>query len=372
MLSTINDACSTLKQGGMVILVDDENRENEGDLCILAEMATPENINFMATHGRGLICLTLTQERADSLDIPPMVSHNTSRFRTGFTVSIEAASGVSTGISAKDRAHTIRVAAAPDARAEDLARPGHIFPIIARNGGVLVRVGQTEGSVDLAKLCGAKVHAGVICEIMNDDGTMARMPDLELFAQKHNLPIISIADIIAYRLQQEGLVEEICKKTLPSGIAHGFDAHVLRSLIDNSQILALCIGLDNHNKQVPLVRVHSGSLWQDCFELSPNDTSLRQALETIRQHGCGALLYICEQTLDLCEALCPAQLQITTRDDDAINRPAPDTRLYGVGAQCLRALGISNMILLTDSPRKLGGLEGFGLHIVSHLAIATH
>ncbi|MFA5624842.1 MAG: 3,4-dihydroxy-2-butanone-4-phosphate synthase [Bradymonadales bacterium] len=367
MLAPIENAIAALARGEMVILVDDENRENEGDLCMLAECVRPEDINFMVTHGRGLICLSITEQRAQHLGLAPMVADNTSRFRTGFTVSIEAAEGVSTGISARDRAHTIRVASAVDARSSDLARPGHIFPIIARKGGVLVRVGQTEGSVDLARLCDAKVHAGVICEIMNEDGSMARMPDLEVFAKKHNLPIISVADIIAYRLRTESLLQECSRTIVTHGMASGFTAHVFRSLIDDSQVLALSIGLEKKGL-TPLVRVHAGSLWRDCFEFV-KDSSIREYLRRIREENSGVFVYLSDSLPDLSEIFCEIS---NKRSDDDINRPAQDTRIYGIGAQCLRALGISDMRLLTDSPRKLAGLEGFGLHIIEHLAMDAH
>ena len=224
MIATIDTAVQALSQGKMIILVDDENRENEGDLCMLAEHVTAQDINFMAHYGCGLICLTLTRERAEQLELPPMTPNNTSRFHTGFTVSIEAAQGVTTGISAADRATTIRAAVDPNAKPSDLARPGHMFPIIARDGGVLVRIGQTEGSVDLAKLAGAKVHAGVICEIMKDDGTMARMPDLEIFSQIHQIPIVSIADLVAWRLQRDALVSQVNEAEVTVGFAAGFHA----------------------------------------------------------------------------------------------------------------------------------------------------
>ena len=364
MLATIDDAIRTLQQGKMIILVDDEHRENEGDLCMLAEHLTPDAVNFMARYGRGLICLTMTQERLAELEIPPMTAHNTSRFHTAFHVSIEAAQGVTTGISAADRAHTMKLAASEHCRPGDLARPGHVFPIAARPGGVLVRIGQTEGSVDLSRLCGSKVPAGVICEIMNDDGTMARMPDLEIFAQIHNMPIVTIADLVAWRLRQESLVTKTHETILNDGIAKGFKAISFKSDIDGKTHLALTLNLDNATK-TPLVRVHSGAVWSDFLGLN-NDRSLNSALHRIQEYGCGVLLYI--QRDDSC--LETALNGNTMPDDDAINRVAPDTKLYGTGAQCLRALGISDMVLLTQSPKKLAALDGFGLKILDTLPLA--
>ena len=341
----------------MIILVDDEHRENEGDLCMLAEHVTPEDVNFMARYGRGLICLTLTQDRLRALDIPPMTAHNTSRFHTAFHVSIEAAQGVTTGISAYDRALTMKLASSAHCRPEDLARPGHVFPVAARPGGVLVRVGQTEGSVDLSKLAGSEIPAGIICEIMKDDGTMARMPDLEVFSQIHNIPIVTIADLVAWRLKRELLVEKTHETELREGIAAGFKAVTFRSTIDGATHLALIYHLDGD--KTPLVRVHSGAVWNDLLGLHDDDHALSLALNHIRTSGCGVLLYIQREHLALEDAITGASAQ----DDEAVNRVSPDTQLYGTGAQCLRALGITAMNLLTDSPKKLSAIEGFGLHI---------
>ncbi len=365
MLATIDDAIRTLQQGKMIILVDDEHRENEGDLCMLAEHLTPEAVNFMARYGRGLICLTMTQERLRELEIPPMTAHNTSRFHTAFHVSIEAAEGVTTGISAADRSHTMKLAASPHCKPSDLARPGHVFPIAARPGGVLVRVGQTEGSVDLSRLCGSEVPAGVICEIMNDDDTMARMPDLEIFAQIHDMPIVTIADLVAWRLQRESLVTKTCEKVLNDGIARGFKAISFKSDIDGKTHLALTLNLENTEK-TPLVRVHSGAVWSDFLGLNDDDHSLVTALQRIREYGCGVLLYIQRDDACLESALSGG----CAPDDEAINRVAPDTKLCGTGAQCLRALGISDMILLTQSPKKHAALAGFGLKILHTLPLA--
>lgn len=360
MHASVDSAVELLRQGKMIILVDDEHRENEGDLCMLAEHVTPDDINFMAHYGCGLICMTLTRERAEALELPPMVAQNTSRFHTGFTVSIEAAKGVTTGISAADRATTIRTAAAPNAVASDLARPGHVFPIIARDGGVLVRIGQTEGSVDLAKLAGANVPAGVICEIMKDDGTMARMPDLEIFSQIHQIPIVSIADIVAWRLTRESLVRKAEEKMLSDGIAAGFRAIVFHSNIDGASHLALCWNLDKINEITPCVRVHSGTVWNDLLGLNDDRDALKNALDTIKKHGCGVLLYIRRDNQDLDAALGAPQKM----DEEDVNRVPEQTRYYGIGAQCLRALNINDMILLTDTPKKLAALSGFGLRIV--------
>lgn len=369
MLASIEEAIDALKAGKMIILVDDVDRENEGDLCMLSECVTPDDINFMVTHARGLVCVTMTQERLDELAIPPMTSNNTSRFHTAFHVSIEAAQGVTTGISAADRAHTIRTAAAPDCRPEDLARPGHIFPISARPGGSLVRIGQTEGSVDLAKLANARVPSAVICEIMKDDGSMARMPDLEIFAQIHDLPIVTIADLVAYRLRSESLVERCHSEKLSKGIAQGFTAHVFKNKIDKSMHLALTLGWDESGTTTPLVRVHSGALWIDALALDESGKSLSSAIEQIRQNGCGILLYIANGKSDVQGAF---QGLMPDHDDDAKNRIAPDTRLYGIGAQCLRMLNVTEMALLTDTPKNFTALDGFGLKIVKSCSMSHH
>ena len=366
MLATIEQAVETLKQGKMVILVDDEHRENEGDLCMLAECVRPEDVNFMAHYGCGLICQTMTEQRLRDLEIPPMTAHNTSRFHTAFHVSIEAAEGVTTGISAADRAHTMRLAASTECKPESLARPGHVFPIAARPGGVLVRVGQTEGSVDLAKLCGCAVPSGVICEIMKEEGTMARMPDLELFSQIYEMPIVTIADLVAYRLRRETLLTRIHETKLTDGIAQGFTAISFRCTIDNSTHLALVWNLDNREKS-PLVRVHSGAVWNDLLGLNDGEHALQHALNRIREYGCGVLIYIHKPG----DALEDAFAIQKNNDDEAINRIAPDARLYGIGAQCLHELGISDMILLSDNPQKRTALDGFGLRIVDALKLGN-
>ncbi len=353
----IEQALEVLKQGKMIILVDDENRENEGDLCMLAKDVTPQDVNFMAHEGCGLICLTMTQDRLKSLHIPPMTAHNTSRFHTAFHVSIEAAEGVTTGISAADRAHTMKLAASSECTSEDLARPGHVFPIAARPGGVLVRIGQTEGSVDLARLCGCEIPAGIICEIMKDDGTMARMPDLEIFSQIHSIPIVTIADLVSYRLRSETLVEKTHETEVQDGIAQGFRAISFKCSIDGATYLALTYHLEENGK-TPLVRVHSGAVWNDLLGLNDDDHAFALALSRIRDYGCGALLYIQRENDALTNAFGEQHA-----DAEAVNHIAPDTRLYGIGAQCLRVLGVTDMILLTDNPKKLAALDGFGLRI---------
>lgn len=358
MLATIEEAIDTLKKGKMIILVDDEHRENEGDLCMLAEHVTAADVNFMAHYGCGLICQTMTEERLKYLEIPPMTAHNTSRFHTAFHVSIEAAEGVTTGISAADRAHTMKLAASPDCKPESLARPGHVFPIAARPGGVLVRVGQTEGSVDLAKLCGCAIPSGIICEIMKDDGTMARMPDLEIFSQIHSMPIVTIADLVAYRLREESLLIRTNEVMLSDGLAQGFKAISFKCSVDNSTHLAFTWNLENRDK-LPLIRVHSGAVWNDLLGLNDGEHALQNALNRIREYGTGALVYIHKSG----DAL-DCAFNNTHDDEEAINRIAPDAQLYGIGAQCLRQLGISDMILLTDNPKKLAALDGFGLRIV--------
>ncbi len=357
MKVSIEQAIETLRAGRMIILVDDENRENEGDLCMLAKYVRAQDVNFMAHEGCGLICLTMTQERLKSLHIPPMTAHNTSRFHTAFHVSIEAAEGVTTGISAADRAHTMKLAASAACGPEDLARPGHVFPIAARPGGVLVRIGQTEGSVDLARLCGCEIPAGIICEIMKDDGTMARMPDLEIFSQIHSIPIVTIADLVSYRLRSETLVTRTHETVVQDGVARGFKAVSFKCSMDGATYLALTYHLEDSDK-TPLVRVHSGAVWNDLLGLNDDDHAFTMSLERIREYGCGALLYIQRENDGLANAFGEQH-----PDAEAVNHIAPDTRLYGIGAQCLRALGVTDMVLLTDNPKKLAALDGFGLKI---------
>jgi len=375
-VSTIDEALLDIRKGKMVILVDDEDRENEGDLCMAAEKVSPQAINFMAKYGRGLVCLSLMEEKARELNLSPMVADNTSSFQTAFTVSIEAKRGVTTGISAADRATTILTAIADGAKPEDLARPGHVFPLIAKKGGVLVRTGQTEGSVDLARLAGMK-PAGVICEIMNEDGTMARMPDLEIFGKKHSLKIVTITDLIKYRLQNESLVHRAAVTNLPTIYGGEFQAIAYDSEVDCLQHLALIKG-EIHPEDAVMVRVHSECLTGDVFGSKRCDCGeqLHTAMRMVAKEGQGVIVYMHQEGrgIGLVNKMKAYALQDQGKDtveaNVALGFP-PDLRDYGVGAQILRDLGVRKIRLMTNNPKKIVGLTGYGLEVVERIAIET-
>jgi 3,4-dihydroxy 2-butanone 4-phosphate synthase/GTP cyclohydrolase II len=369
----IEDALAAFKAGRMVIVVDDEDRENEGDLTIAAERVTPEAINFMARHGRGLICLSMTPERLDELEIPLMVSQNTSTFETAFCVPIEAKGRTTTGISAGDRAATVLAAIDPATRPADLARPGHMFPLRSRTGGVLVRAGQTEAAVDLARIAGL-YPAGVICEIMNEDGTMARVPELARFARRHGLLMITIADLINHRTRTEILVRRVASANLPT--AHGdFHVHAFENQLDQQTHIAMVRGDLGDGADV-MVRVHSQCLTGDALHSIRCDcgAQLEAALERIALEGRGVLLYLNQEGrgIGLANKIRAYELQDEGFDTVEANERLgfkPDQRDYGMGVQILRELGVRSMRLLSNNPRKLVGIEGYGLSVSEWLPL---
>ena len=376
MINTIEEALDEIRQGRMVILVDDEDRENEGDLTMAAEKVTPEAINFMAKYGRGLICLSMTEKRLSELRIPMMVSDNTSRFQTAFTISIDARKGVTTGISAADRATTILTCVDENSASEDLVAPGHIFPLKAMEGGVLVRTGQTEGSVDLSRLAGLK-PAGVICEIMNDDGTMARMPDLEIFARKHGLKIVAIANLIKYRINKESLVRRVATAKLPTKYGGIFTAIVYENDIDPYHHIALVKGEIRPEDEL-LVRVHSQCLTGDVFGSKRCDCQeqLHTAMSMVEKEGKGVIVYMRQEGrgIGLANKLKAYSLQEDGKDTVEANEALgfrADMREYGIGAQILVDLGLHKIRLMTNNPRKIIGLQGYGIEVVKRVPIET-
>ncbi len=368
-LATIEEAAQDIKDGKMIIIVDDEDRENEGDLVCAAEKVTPEVINFMITHARGLICLPLTEERCDELQLLPQTADNTSSMGTAFTISIEARTGVTTGISAADRAKTILTAVNPDSKPTDLARPGHIFPLRAKKGGVLVRVGQTEASVDIARIAGCS-PAGVVCEIMNDDGTMARLPELERFAEKHDLKIISVADLVRYRIQKETLVRRVVETDLPTDFGL-FRAFVYENIINSETHVALTMGDFSQTTDAVLVRVQTENITFAMFgsRLGEASQAIKTSLEKISQAGRGVILYLRqrEHNLDLIHQLQTyAVMQEKNLDFQAARRETGygNFRDYGIGAQILKDLGVKKIRLLSNHPPKINAIEAFDLEIV--------
>ena len=379
LLGRVQDAIDDIRSGKMVILVDDEDRENEGDLVFAAERVTADMVNFMAIHGRGLICLTMTEEQVERLELPMMALpkwRGGPPLGTAFTLSIEARHGVTTGISAADRARTIQAAVSPDARPEDIVTPGHVFPLKARRGGVLVRTGQTEGSVDLARLAGCN-PSGVICEIMKEDGTMARMPDLEVFGKAHGLRIITVADLIRYRLQTEQLVRRVYER--PVVLDHTgteWKAIVYSSTIDSSEFLAL-VHVDPSSQEAPLVRMHRGAVIADTFTSTREEggANLREAIEIIEKEEAGVVVYLppagdLKGELENFRDASEKSSVDATRDAKKLEPPHRGAlRGFGQGAQVLRELGLHQIRLLSNSRRKIAGIQGYGLEVVDTIAL---
>ncbi len=373
-VASVEDAIKTTKAGKLIIIVDDEDRENEGDLMVAAEKVTPDIINFMAKHGRGLICLSLTRDRARQLELPLMVTDNTAPFQTAFTISIDAKEGTTTGISAYDRAKTVLTAIDPETKPSDLARPGHIFPLEAVKGGVLKRAGQTEASVDIARLAGLD-PTGVICEIMNDDGTMSRMPDLEAFSQTYDIPIVTIADLIQYRMRHEILIQKIEEADLPTKFGH-FKVIVYQDTIRGEQHVALVKG-DLKKDEPTMVRAHSQCLTGDTFGSVRCDCGeqLNRSMEMIEKAGKGVILYILNHEgrgIGLANKIKAYAIQDQGLDTVEANEKLgfkPDHRDYGLGAQILVSLGVNKLRLITNNPRKFIGLAGYGLEIVDRIPL---